>query len=51
MVNHFSKYGWIVLISNKNATAVWKAIKSCIAKHDLRDSLQTYNKSEFIKKS
>ena len=33
IINHFSKYGWIDVLSDKSATAVLRAIKECIETH------------------
>ena len=41
MINHFSKYGWIVVLSGKSATIVLRAIKACIETHGQPESLQT----------
>ena len=50
MIDHFSKYGWIVVLSDKSATTVLRAIKACIATHGKPESLQTENGSEFVNK-
>ena len=46
MIVHFSKYGWIVVLSDKSATTVLRAIKACIATHGKPESLKTDNGSE-----
>ena len=48
MIDNFSKYRWIVVLSDKSAITVLKAIKACIATHGKPESLQTYNGSEFV---
>ena len=48
MIDHFSKYGWIVVLSDKSATTVFRAIKVCITTHGKPESLQTDNGSEFV---
>ena len=48
MIDHFSKYGWIVILSDKSATTVLRTTKECIATHDKPESLQTENGSEFV---
>ena len=48
MIDHFCKYEWIVVLSDKSATTVLRAIKACRATHGKPVSLQTYNGSEFV---
>ena len=48
MIDHFSKYGWIVVLSDKSATTLLRAIKVWIATHGKPESLQTDNGSEFV---
>ena len=48
MIDNFSKYGWIVVLSDKSTTTVLRAIKACIATHGKPESSQTDNGSEFI---
>ena len=48
MIDHFSKYRWIVVLSDKSATTVLRAIKACISIHNKPESLQTDNGSEFV---
>ena len=48
MIDHFSKYGWIAVLSDKSATIVLRAIKACIATHGKPEYLQTDNGSEFV---
>ena len=48
MINHFSKYRWIVVLSDKSTTTVLRAIKACIATQGKPEFLQTDNGSEFV---
>ena len=48
MIDHFNKYGLIVVLLDKSATTVLRAIKSCIATQSKPESLQTDNGSEFF---
>ena len=48
IIDHFSKYGWIVVLSDSSATSVLRAIKACIATPGKPESLQTSNGSEFV---
>ena len=48
MIDHFSKYGWTVVLSNKIATTVLRDIKACIEIHGKPESWQTDNGSEFV---
>ena len=47
MVNHFSKFGWVVLIPKKSQT-VLDAIKLWFALYGIPDSLQSNNGTEFV---
>ena len=33
MEDHFSKFGWVVVIYNKKSETIIKAIKSCLVSH------------------
>ena len=48
MINHYSKYGWIVVLSDKSVTTVLRAIKACITTHGKPESLQTEYDSESV---
>ena len=48
MVDHFSKYGWIVVMSDKKAVTVLRAIKLCFVTHGKPESFHTDNGSEFV---
>ena len=48
MIDHFSKYEWIVVLSYKNATTVLRAINACIVTYGKPEFLQTDNCSEFV---
>ena len=48
MIDHFNKYGWIVVLSDKSATTKLRAVKACIATHGKPKSLQTDTGSEFV---
>ena len=48
IVDHFSKYGWIVVMSDKKASNVLRAIKLCLVTHGKPESLHTDNGSEFV---
>ena len=48
MIDHFSKYKWIVVLSDKSATIVLRDIKACIATHDKPEYLHIDNCSEFF---
>ena len=48
MIDHFSKYGWIVVLSHKSAITELIARKACIATHGKPESLQTDNGSKFV---
>ena len=48
MINHFNKYGWIVVLSDKSAATIIKTLKACIAIYGKPESLQTNNGSEFV---
>ena len=48
MIDHFSKYGWIIVLSDKSATTVLRVIKVCIATLGKLKSIQTDNCSEFV---
>ena len=47
MVDHFSKFGWVVLIPIKSQT-VLNAIKLWFALHRKPNSLQSYNYTDFV---
>ena len=47
MVDHFSKFGWVVPIPNKKSQTVLDAIKLWFALHGKPDSLQSDNGTEF----
>ena len=48
MVDHFSKFGWVVSIPNKKFQTVHDAIKLWFALHGKPDSLQSDNDTEFV---
>ena len=48
MVDHLSKYGWIVVISDKKAANILRAIKLCLVTHGKHESFHTDNGSEFV---
>ena len=48
MIEHFSKYGWIVVMSDKKAATVLRAIKICLATNGKPESFHTNNGSEFV---
>ena len=48
MVDHFSKYGWIVVMSDKKAVTVLRAIKLCFVTYGKPESFRTDNGSEFV---
>ena len=48
MVDHFSKYGWIVMMSDKKAATLLRAIKLCLVIHGKPESFHTDNGFEFI---
>ena len=48
MINHFSKYWWIVVLLDKSETIVLRAIKACIATLGKPEFLQIENGSEFV---
>ena len=48
MVDNFSKYGWIVVMSDKKAATVLSAIKLCFVTHGKYESLHTDNGFEFV---
>ena len=48
MIEHFSKYGWIVVMSDKKAATVLRAIKICLATNGKPESFHTDNGSEFV---
>ena len=48
MVDHLSKYGWIVVMSDKKAANVLRAIKLCLVTHGKPESFHTDNGSEFV---
>ena len=45
MVDHFSKYSWIVVMSDKKAATVLRAIKLCFVTHWKPESFHTDNGS------
>ena len=47
MVDHFSKYTWARLITDKKSITVIKALKSCLTTHNKPRMIQSYNGSEF----
>ena len=47
MVDHFTKYSWVIPMHDKKAETVLKAFKKWIAIHNSLDLLQTDNGSEF----
>ena len=48
MVDYFSKYGWIVVMSDKKAATVLRAIKICRITHAKPESFHTDNGSELV---
>ena len=48
MVDHFSKFGWVVSIPNKKSQTVLDVIKLWFALHGKPDSLQNDNGTEFV---
>ena len=48
MVDHFSKFGWVVSIPNKKSQTVHDTIKLWFALHEKLDSLQSDNGTEFV---
>ena len=47
MVDHFSKYGWVVVLPNKKSKTVLKAIRECLKITGKPTILQTDNGGEF----
>ena len=47
MVDHFTKYGWIIPLKDKTAKNVLGAFKKCITTHNVLATLQTDNGTEF----
>ena len=48
MVDHFSKCGWIIVMFDKNAVTVLRAIKLCFITNGKLESFHTDNGSEFV---
>ena len=48
MVDHFSKFGWVVPIPNKKLKTVLDAIKLWFALYGKPDSLQSDNDTELV---
>ena len=48
MVDHLSKFGWIVSITNKISWTVLDVIQLWFALHGISDSLQSDNDTEFV---
>ena len=48
IVDHFSKYGWIVVMSDKKSVTVLRTIKLCFVTHGKPESFHTDNGSEFV---
>ena len=47
MVDHFTKYGWIIPLNDKKAETILRALKKCVTTHNIPDWLQTDNGREF----
>ena len=49
MVDHSTKYGWIIPLNDKKAETILRAFKKCVTTHNIPDWLQTDNGREFKK--
>ena len=47
MVDHFTKYGWIIPLNNKKAVTILRAFKKWVTTNNILDWLQTDNGREF----
>ena len=50
MVDHFTKYGWIIPFKDKTSKNVLGAFKKCITTHNVPTTLQIDNGTEFKKR-